>query len=82
MPLYVIERRFAEKVVVTDELVRFIEEINVEEGMHLGELVPHGRPPKHVLPLRGALAGRARGRRLWAGLPAGDVVVESDRIYG
>ena len=33
MPLYLIERSFAEQLEITDEGVRLIEEINAEEGV-------------------------------------------------
>jgi len=81
MPLYVIERRFAEKVVVTDELVRFIEEINIEEGVTwVSSFLTADRQSTYCLyeaPSPDALVAAAQR----AGLPA-DVVVEVERIYG
>jgi hypothetical protein len=81
MPLYVIERRFAEQVVVTDELVKFIEEINVEEGVTwVTSFLTADRQRTYCLyeaPSPDALVAAAQR----AGLPA-DVVVEVERIYG
>jgi hypothetical protein len=81
MPLYVIERRFAEQVVVTDELVKFIEEINVEEGVTwVSTFLTADRQRTYCLyeaPSPDALVAAAQR----AGLPA-DVVVEVERIYG
>jgi len=81
MPLYVIERRFAEQVVVTDELVKFIEEINVEEGVTwVTSFLTADRQRTYCLyeaPSPDALVAAAQK----AGLPA-DVVVEVERIYG
>lgn len=34
MPLYVIERKFAEQLELTSDDVRLIEEINTDEGVH------------------------------------------------
>jgi biotin synthase-related radical SAM superfamily protein len=34
MPLYMIERNFSEQLDLTDDAVKLIEEINVEEGVH------------------------------------------------
>jgi hypothetical protein len=81
MPLYVIERRFAKQVVVTDELVKFIEEINVEEGVTwVSTFLTADRQRTYCLyeaPSPDALVAAAQR----AGLPA-DVVVEVERIYG
>lgn len=81
MPLFVIERRFADQVVVTDELVKFIEEINVEEGVTwVSTFLTADRQRTYCLyeaPSPDALVAAAQR----AGLPA-DVVVEVERIYG
>lgn len=81
MPLYVIERRFADQVVVTDELVKFIEEINVQEGVTwVSTFLTADRQQTYCLyeaPSPDALVAAAQR----AGLPA-DVVVEVERIYG
>jgi Protein of unknown function (DUF4242) len=81
MPLYVIERRFAEQVEVTDERVKLIEEINVEEGVSwLTSFLTADRQRTYCLyeaPSPDAIVTAAQR----AGLPA-DVVVEVDRIYG
>ena len=81
MPLYVIERRFAEQVVVTDEFVKFIEEINVEEGVTwVSSFLTADRQRSYCLyeaPSPDALVAAAQR----AGLPA-DVVVEVERVYG
>jgi Protein of unknown function (DUF4242) len=81
MPLYVIERRFAEQVEVTDERVKLIEEINVEEGVSwLTSFLTADRQRTYCLyeaPSPDAIVAAAQR----AGLPA-DVVVEVDRIYG
>ena len=34
MPLYMIERNFSEQLDLTDDAVKLIEEINVDEGVH------------------------------------------------
>lgn len=82
MPLYVIERHFAEQVgEVTDEFVRLVEEINAEEGVSwLTSFLTADRQQTYCLyeaPSPDALVAAAKR----AGLPA-DVVVEVDRIYG
>lgn len=81
MPLYVIERRFAEQVEVTDERVKLIEEINAEEGVSwLTSFLTADRQRTYCLyeaPSPDAIVAAAQR----AGLPA-DVVVEVDRIYG
>jgi hypothetical protein len=81
MPLYVIERRFAEQLEVTDERVKLIEEINAEEGVSwLTSFLTADRQRTYCLyeaPSPDAIVTAAQR----AGLPA-DVVVEVDRIYG
>jgi len=81
MALYVIERRFAEQVVVTDELVKFIEEINLDEGVTwVTTFLTADRQRTYCLyeaPSPDALVAAAQR----AGLPA-DVVVQVERIYG
>jgi hypothetical protein len=81
MPLYVIERRFAEQLEVTDERVKLIEEINAEEGVNwLTSFLTADRQRTYCLyeaPSSDAIVAAARR----AGLPA-DVVAEVDRIYG
>jgi Protein of unknown function (DUF4242) len=81
MPLYVIERRFAEQLEVTDERVKLIEEINAEEGVSwLTSFLTADRQRTYCLyeaPSPDAIVAAAQR----AGLPA-DVVVEVDRIYG
>ena len=81
MPLYLIERRFAEQIEITDESVRLIEEINAEEGVSwLTSFLTADRQRSYCLyeapspePIVAA-AGRA-------GIPA-DVVTEVERVYG
>jgi len=82
MPLYVIERRFADQVgELTDESVRLIEEINAEEGVTwVYTFLTADRQNTYCLyeaPSPDALVAAAQR----AGLPA-DVVVEVERIYG
>jgi hypothetical protein len=81
MPLYVIERHFAEQVEVKDENVRLIEAINAEEGVNwVTSFLTADRMRTYCLyeaPSPDALVTAAQR----AGLPA-DVVVEVDRIYG
>jgi Protein of unknown function (DUF4242) len=81
MPLYVIERHFAEQVEVKDENVRLIEAINAEEGVNwVTSFLTADRMRTYCLyeaPTPDALVKAAQR----AGLPA-DVVVEVDRIYG
>jgi hypothetical protein len=81
MPLYVIERHFAEQVEVTDENVRLIEEINAEEGVSwVTSFLTADRMRTYCLyeaPSPDALVKAAER----AGLPA-DVVVEVERFYG
>jgi biotin synthase-related radical SAM superfamily protein len=81
MPLYVIERHFAEQVEVKDENVRLIEAINAEEGVNwVTSFLTADRMRTYCLyeaPSPDALVKAAQR----AGLPA-DVVVEVDRIYG
>jgi hypothetical protein len=81
MPLYVIERHFAEQVEVKDESVRLIEEINAEEGVNwVASFLTANRQQTYCLyeaPSPDALVAAAKR----AGLPA-DVVVEVQQFYG
>jgi hypothetical protein len=81
MPLYVIERRFAEQVDLANVPVTLIEEINAEEGVTwLTSFLTADRQRTYCLyeaPSPDAIVAAAQR----AGLPA-DVVVEVDRIYG
>jgi hypothetical protein len=81
VPLYVIERRFAEQVDLENVPVKLIEEINAEEGVSwLTSFLTADRQQTYCLyeaPSPDALVKAAQR----AGLPA-DVVVEVDRIYG
>lgn len=81
MPLYVIERRFAEQVDLENVPVKLIEEINAEEGVSwVTSFLTADRQQTYCLyeaPSPDALVKAAQR----AGLPA-DVVVEVDRIYG
>ena len=61
MPVYMIERTFADQLDLTSEDVREIDEINGDD-VTLALLIPERGPPAHLLPLRGAVRGRDRGR--------------------
>jgi hypothetical protein len=81
MPLYVIERRFAEQVDLENVPVKLIEEINAEEGVSwITTFLTADRQQTYCLyeaPSPDALVAAAQR----AGLPA-DVVVEVEKIYG
>jgi biotin synthase-related radical SAM superfamily protein len=81
MPLYMIERRFAEQVELTDERVKLIEEIGAEEGVNwLTSFLTADRRTSYCLyeaPSPDAIVAAAQR----AGIPA-DVVVEVERVYG
>ena len=81
MPLYVIERRFAEKVDLANVPVKLIEEINAEAGVGwVASFLTADRQQTYCLdeaPSPDALVAAAQR----AGLPA-DVVVEVEKIYG
>ena len=56
MPLYLIERNFAEQLDLTDDAVELIDEINADEGVRwVFSFLTADR--RDLLPLRGALAG-------------------------
>ena len=79
MPLYLIERRFAEQIDVADVPVKLIEEINLEEGVSwLTSFLTADRQQSYCLyeaPSPDAIVKAAQR----AGLPA-DVVVEVERL--
>lgn len=81
MPLYVIERQFAEQLELTDEGVRLIEEINADAGVSwLTSFLTADRRRSYCLyeaPSPEPIIAAAQR----AGLPA-DVVTEVDRVYG
>lgn len=81
MPLYIIERQFADQMELTDEGVKLIEEINAEEGVSwLTSFLTADRQRSYCLyeaPSPEAIVAAAER----AGLPA-DVVTEVDRVYG
>jgi hypothetical protein len=79
MPLYVIERTFAEQIELTGEGVRHIEDANAEEGVRwLFSFLSADRRRSYCLyEAASPDAITAAARR--AGLPA-DVVVEVDRV--
>lgn len=81
MPLFLIERRFAEQIDVADVPVKLIEEINLEEGVNwLTSFLTADRQKSYCLyeaPSPEAIVKAAQR----AGLPA-DVVVEVERAYG
>jgi Protein of unknown function (DUF4242) len=76
-----IERRFADELDLTDDRVRFVEEINADEGVSwLTSFLTADRRTSYCLyeaPSREAIIAAARR----AGIPA-DVVVEVARAYG
>ena len=79
MPLYVIERAFAEELQLTGEDVRLIDEINADEGVRwLFSFLSADRLQSYCLyeaPSPDELVAAARR----AGIPA-DVIVEVSRI--
>jgi hypothetical protein len=81
VPLYVIERQFAEQLELTDEGVRLIEEINADEGVSwvTSFLTADRRRSYCLYEAQSPEPIVAAAQR--AGLPA-DVVTEVDRVYG
>ena len=81
MPLYVIERQFAEQLELTDEGVMLIEEINADVGVSwLTSFLTADRRRSYCLyeaPSPEPIIAAAQR----AGLPA-DVVTEVNRVYG
>ena len=79
MPLYVIERSFAEQLELTGDGVRRIEEVNADEGVRwLFSFLSADRRRSYCLYEASTPdAIQAAARR--AGLPA-DVIVEVDRV--
>lgn len=81
MPLYIIERQFAEQMVLTADGVRLIEEINADEGVSwVTSFLTADRRRSYCLyeaPSPEPIVAAAER----AGLPA-DVVTEVDRVYG
>jgi hypothetical protein len=79
MPLYVIERAFAEQIELDSDAVRQIEEANAEEGVRwVFSFLSADRHRSYCLyeaPSPDAIMSAAKR----AGLPA-DVVVEVDRV--
>jgi hypothetical protein len=79
MPLYLIERRFAEQLEMTSEDVRLIEEVNADEGVSwLFSFLSADRHRTYCLyeaPSPDAIVTAARR----AGIPA-DAVTEVQRI--
>jgi Protein of unknown function (DUF4242) len=79
MPLYVIERAFAEQLDLTSDDVKLIEEVNADEGVRwLFSFLSADRRRSYCLyeaPSPDAILAAAKR----AGIPA-DAVVEVDRI--
>ena len=79
MPLYVIERRYADQLEMSSDGVKALEEINADEGVEwLFSFLSADRRQSYCLyeaPSPDALIAAARR----AGLPA-DVIVEVNRI--
>ncbi|HVP02199.1 MAG TPA: DUF4242 domain-containing protein [Solirubrobacteraceae bacterium] len=79
MPLFVIERSFAEQLELTADDVRLIEEVNADEGVRwLFSFLSADRRRSYCLyeaPTPDAILAAAER----AGIPA-DVVVEVDRV--
>ena len=79
MPLYVIERRYADQLEVSSDGVKALEEINADEGVQwLFSFLSADRRQSYCLyeaPSPDALIAAARR----AGIPA-DVIVEVNRI--
>jgi hypothetical protein len=81
VPVYLIERQFAEQIDMANVPVKLIEEINGEEGVSwLTSFLTADRQKSYCLyeaPSPDAIVKAAQR----AGLPA-DVVVEVERVYG
>lgn len=81
MPLYMVERRYVEQLDLTDDRVKFVEEINADEGVSwLTSFLTADRRTSYCLyeaPSPEAIVSAA----IRAGLPV-DVVVEVNRAYG
>ncbi len=81
MPLYMIERHFAEQLDLTDERVKFVEEVNAEHGANwLTSFLTADRRTSYCLyeaPNPEVIKAAAES----AGIPA-DVIVEVERAYG
>jgi hypothetical protein len=79
MPLYVIERRYADQLELSSDAVKALEEINADEGVHwLFSFLSADRRQSYCLyeaPSPDEIVAAARR----AGLPA-DVIVEVSRI--
>ena len=79
MPLYVIERTFAEQLELTSDDVKLIEDVNADEGVRwLFSFLSADRRRSYCLyeaPSSDAIVAAAKR----AGVPA-DVVVEVDRL--
>ena len=79
MPLYLIERKYAEQLELTSEGVRLLEEVNADEGVKwLHSFLTADRRQTYCLyeaPSPEEILAAARR----AGLPA-DVIVEVDQI--
>jgi hypothetical protein len=79
MPLYVIERRYADQLELSSDGVKALEEINADEGVHwLFSFLSADRRQSYCLyeaPSPDEIVAAARR----AGLPA-DVIVEVSRI--
>jgi hypothetical protein len=79
MPLYLIERSFAEQLELTDDVVRLIEDVNADEGVRwLFSFLSADRRRSYCLyeaPSADAIFAAARR----AGIPA-DAVVEVDQV--
>ena len=82
MSLYLIERRFAERLGdLSDERVKLIEDINTEEGAHwITSFLTADHLTSYCLyEAPNPEAIRAAADR--AGIPA-DVIIEVERVYG
>ena len=79
MPIYMIERAFAEELDITADAVRLIEEVNADEGVRwLFSFLSADKRRSYCLyeaPSPDAIVSAA----VRAGLPA-DVIVEVDRV--
>jgi hypothetical protein len=79
MPLYVIERAFAEQLELTSENVKLIEEVNADEGVRwLFSFLSADRRRSYCL-YEASSPDAIVAAALRAGIPA-DVVVEVDRV--
>jgi len=79
MPIYMIERAYAEELDITGDAVRLIEEVNADEGVRwLFSFLSADKRRSYCL-YEAPSPDAIRAAAVRAGLPA-DVIVEVDRV--